>query len=833
MIKKAKFTTMKTKLLFSALLLGGIMASCSNEEIVKEQTPSTSLPTVNVTVGASFGADPVSRQAYGDDLSDWNYYWTSSDMLGACLTSSTDDKILSNTWFSSDVTEGEQVKEAVFKTSAALVTGKYLFYAPYKTDMLTGEISTALPEVQVQEGTSRKHLMDNNLFITAMLDIKNDEGAQFVKDAEIDLPLTFKSIYHTLDMQIGIESSNPSAITVEKIVVTPVSGDGSTVTQTNNTASLDFSAIEAAGNSDAGLVTIDADAVADPDALQDEVKTALDNIMKTATIEADGSAANNSYTLRLKDGYTYASADDVCRAFMLIPSCETEQLKVEVYTNQGVYTETIKLDGNTGSSAKKFNRNGVTSIAKSLKIRYAIDNANVEQIGTFNIATAEDWNDACAYVREHFAQFGASSNWKNPVFNLTKSIEIDSYPTDFKFTLAAASAVNLTVAKNFNLSKTTLGGTNVTFIVKEGVTLTFDEEVASASTNLKITNYGTIVNNIKPTTETADAKLTFASLVNGDDEEDGKVGTINNNGVIEAAANALTNNLNGVINNAAGAKITASAADAIVNKGTINLQGENSELNVGASDAVKNDGTIKVAAKAKISGSNGVVKSTDDGTIEIADVNNYTIAASPTNQTVKVEVASLADFKTAYGKTEITDVTVTDAITTDAAVSATGKTVTVKGNLTLGNATFTVKELVVDGDVTVAVKSGVTAATVTGDLTVNAGAKLTVNKEITFNAATGNSATATILGDMTVNGKAYFFNATVGEEMSPAQVANGSLTVNDVDGAVFGAGDTNGVLNWGTVTQLGKGKIGPKVDNKASTSTFKGNADASVKASNS
>lgn len=823
---------MKTKLLFSTLLLGGIMASCSNEEFVKEQTPSTSLPTVNVTVGASFGTDPVTRQAYGDDLSDWNYYWTSSDMLGACLPG-TSNNILTNTWFSSDVKDGELVKEAVFTTSAALVTGKYLFYAPYKADMLSGTISTALPEVQVQEGTSRKHLMDNNLFITAMLNIKNDEGAQFVKDAEIDLPLTFKSIYHTLDMQIGIESSTPSAITVEKIVVTPLNS-GSSVVQTNNGANLDFSAIESAG-SGAGLVEINADAVADPDALQDDVKTALDKIMETNTIEADGTPANNSYTLRLKDGYTYASAEDVCRAFMLIPSCTANKLKVEVYTNEGIYTETINLDGNNGATAKTFNRNGVTSIAKSLKIRHGLDNANVVAQSEFTIATVEDWNDACAYVREHFSQFANNNNWTNPTFTLAKSIEIDSYPTDFKFTLAANSAVNLTVAKDFNLSKTTLSGDNVTFIVKEGTTLTFDEEVANASTNLKITNYGTIVNNIKPTTASPSLNLTFASLVNGDNVKDGKVGTINNNGVIAAAAaNALKNNLKGVINNAAGAKITASAADAIVNTGTIDLQGENSELSVGAGNAVKNDGTIKVAAKAKISGSNGVVKNSDGGTIEIADVNNYTIVTTPTDQTVKVEVASLADFKKAYGKTEITNITVTDAITTDAAVTATGKTVTVKGDLTLGNAAFTVKELVVDGDVTVAVKSGVPAATVTGDLTVNAGAKLTVNKEISFNATSSNSAKATILGDMTVNGKAYFFNATVGKDMSPAtQVANGSLTVNDVDGAVFGAGDTNGVLNWGTVTQLGKGKIGPKVDNKASTSTFKGNADTSVKATNS
>lgn len=832
MIKKAKFTTMKTKLLFSTLLLGGIMASCSNEEFLKEQTPSTSLPTVNVTVGASFGTDPVTRQAYGDDLSDWNYYWTSSDMLGACLPSTTND-ILTNTWFSSDVKDGELVKEAVFTTSAALVTGKYLFYAPYKADMLSGKISTALPEVQVQEGTSRKHLMDNNLFITAMLDIKNDEGAQFVKDAEIELPLTFKSIYHTLDMQIGIESSTPSAITVEKIVVTPLSSDGSTVVSTNNGANLDFSAIQNAGSLNGGLVTINADAVADPDGLQDDVKTALDKIMETSAIETGGSAAENSYTLRLKDGYTYASAEDVCRAFMLIPSCTANKLKVEVYTNEGVYTETINLDGNNGATVKTFNRNGVTSIAKSLKIRYGLDNANVVKQNVFTIATAEDWNDACTYVREHFAQFGDASNWRNPTFTLAKSIEIDSYPTDFKFTLAANSAVDLTVAKDFNLSKTTLNGANVTFIVKEGTTLTFDEEVANASTNLKITNYGTIVNNIKPTTASPSLNLTFASLVNGDNVKDGKVGTINNNGVIAAAASALINNLNGVINNAAGAKINATVSSAIVNTGTINLQGENSELNVGASDAVKNDGTIKVAAKAKISG-NAVAKNSEGGTIEIADVNNYTIVTTPTDQTVKVEVASLADFKKAYGKTEITNITVTDAITTDAAVTAIGKTVTVKGDLTLGNAAFTVKELVVDGDVTVAVKSGVAAATVTGNLTVNAGAKLTVNKEISFNATSSNSAKATILGDMTVNGKAYFFNATVGKDMSPAtQVANGSLTVNDVDGAVFGAGDTNGVLNWGTVTQLGKGKIGPKVDNKASTSTFKGNADTSVKATNS
>lgn len=813
---------MKTKLLFSALLLGGVMASCSNEEIVKEQTPSTSLPTVNVTVGASFGTDPVSRQAYGDDLSDWNYYWTSSDMLGACLQG-TDNAIQTNTWFSSDVKEGEQVKEAVFTTSAALVTGKYLFYAPYKANMLSGKISTALPEVQVQEGTSRKHLMDNNLFITAMLDIKNDEGAQFVKDAEIDLPLTFKSIYHTLDMQIGIESSNPSAITVEKIVVTPKS-DGTTVTTSTEGACLSFATI------DDNAVTIDADAIADQDELQAGVKEALDETMEAA-IETDNKA-ERSYTLRLKDGYTYSSTDDVCRAFMLIPSCTAETLEVKVYTNQGIYTQTINLDGDEGNNSKTFNRNGVTSIAKSLKIRYAIDNANVVKQNDFTIATAEDWNDACAYVREHFSQFADdNNNWENPEFNLTKSIEIDSYPTDFKFTLAANSAVNLTVAKDFNLSKTTLNGTNVTFIVKEGTTLTFDEVLASAN-NLKIENYGTIVNNIKPTTEAADAKLTFASLVNGDDEEDGKVGTINNNGVIEAAAaNALTNNLNGVINNAAGAKINATTAGAaIVNKGTINLQGENSELNVSTKNAVKNDGTIKVAAKAKISGL-AVVRSSKGGTIEIADVNNYTIATNPADQTVKVEVASLADFKTATASaSKITDVTVTDAITTDEAVNVT-KTVTVKGNLTLG-ADFTVKELVVDGDVTIAVKSGVTAATVTGDLTVNAGAKLTVNKEITFNAATGNSATATILGDMTVNGKAYFFSATVGESKTP-QVANGSLTVNDVEGAVFGAGEAKGVENWGTVTQLGKGKIGPKVDNKASTSTFKGNADLSVEASNS
>lgn len=824
---------MKTKFLFSALCLG-LLASCSNEELMEQQNPvADQNGTINVVVGAGFGTNASTRQAYNDDLNDWQYYWTNADVLGACRGDD-DDNILTNTWFSNDVAEGELMKEATFKTSAALATGKYIFYAPYREDMLEGKISTALPEVQVQEGTSRKHLMDNNLFLTAMLDLKNDEGAEFKKDAEVELPLTFKSIYHTLDMQIGIESSTPSAITVEKIVVTPETATG-TVLQTKNDAYLDFSAIEAASGSNDGLVEIDAAAIADAETLQGDVADALEAIMEASAIEAGGADADNSYTLMLKDGYTYSSATDKCRAYMLIPATTTAKfLKVEVYTNQGVYTEEIALDGKTGITAVAMERNAVTHITKSLTIRYDLNNSNVEQLSNFTINNEDDWDYACTYVREHFAQFGSTTNWTNPTFTLAKDVEVSSYPTDFRFTLAANSAVKLTVAKDFNLTNTKLSGTNVTFVVKEGTTLTFDSEVASAGTNLKIENYGTIVNNIAPTTQSPSLNLTFASLINGENTKNGKTGVINNNGVISVPANGLTNNLKGTINNAAGAVLKASAANAITNNSAINLQGEDSELEVTGAAGVKNEGTITLEADAAITdgGSGTITQVTTSGKIVVKDINKYEIEPTTlTNQIVSVEVASLADFKKAVDADEMTDVTVTAAITTDDAVDAATKTVTLKGNLTLGNAQFDVKTLIVEGDVTLATASNTVAPVVKGSLTVNSG-KLTVNKEVTLNEnAVANVAVATILGEMSVSGKAYFATATVGKSMAPAtQVSNGVLTVEDEDGAVFAA--KSAIDNWGTITQSGKGKIGPSVNNEHTTSTFHGNADSGTNVPN-
>ena len=336
-------------------------------------------------------------------------------------------------------------------------------------------------------------------------------------------------------------------------------------------------------------------------------------------------------------------------------------------------------------------------------IRYDLNNSNVEQLSNFTINNEDDWDYACTYVREHFAQFGSTTNWTNPTFTLAKDVEVSSYPTDFRFTLAANSAVKLTVAKDFNLTNTTLGDANVTFVVKEGTTLTFDKEVTNAGTNLKIENYGTIVNNIAPTTQNQNLNLTFASLINGENTKNGKAGVINNNGVIKAYGhNALINNLKGTINNAAGAVLNAAYGNAITNYGTINLQGEDSELTVGNGQRVYNYGTINVESDAMITGAGGYIQAqTGNGKIVVKDINKYEIEPTTlTNQIVSVEVASLADFKKAVDADEMTDVTVTAAITTDAAVDAATKTVTLKGNLTLGDDQFDVKTLIVEGDVT-------------------------------------------------------------------------------------------------------------------------------------
>ena len=262
------------------------------------------------------------------------------------------------------------------------------------------------------------------------------------------------------------------------------------------------------------------------------------------------------------------------------------------------------------------------------------------------------------------------------------------------------------------------------------------------------------------------------------------------------------------------------------------MNGKDSELKVTGAAAVKNEGTISVASEAKIvdggAGTITNVTSSNKGYIVLKDINKYTLApATLTNQIVSVEVATLADFKKAVSERKVTDITVTAAITTDANVAATGKSITLQNNLTL-KGKFTADEIIVDGTATIA-SDGATGRAVEAALTVNSGATLTVNKEITFNGASfdaGSTTAATILGTLNVSGKMYFVTATVGEDKTPF-VKNGTLNIADVEGAVFAASEK--IENYGDVNQNnGKGKVGPEIHNNGSA-VFTGNADASTK----
>ncbi|MCD8081343.1 MAG: hypothetical protein LUF04_13380 [Bacteroides sp.] len=819
---------MKAKYLFSALCLGAL-AACSNEEFMEQTASEANLPKVNVTIGAEFGGFAQTRQSYGEDMTDWNYYWTNADIIGACKASGAGgaldggNLISSNHPFTNDLKEGELAKATSFSTVTAVTTGKYIFYTPYKKNMLGNvTVNPELPEIQLQEGSSRKHLMENNFFITPMLDITNEKGAEFEYGAKIDLPLTFKSIYHTLNMEIGITSSTPSAITVDKIVVTPVD-DSDDPIETKNGAPLDFATIaKGSGSGNDNVVTIDADAVADKNALADDVKEKLENLMDVDVDILGGVTAAQSYTLKIKDGYTYSAATDKCAATMLIPAGEYNKLKFEIYTSEGIYTEIVALSS-TPASTVKMNRNAVTTLSKSLNIHYNIGDNNVEPVKDFTINSVDDWNYACKFVQDHFNQFGATSSWGTPTFTLNKDIEVETYPTDFGFNLTATAAHTLTVkAESFNLAKTTLSSAYVTIEVAQGSILTFDTEVTNAASNLKLVNYGTIVNNIVPTASNAGLSLKFASLTNGENTEGGKTGTITNNGAMTPTG--LTNNQDGIINNAVKAKIAAGAST-ITNNGEINLLGEDSELELTGAAALENNGTVTIAAKAKATnGGSGAVTGT--GNIIIQDVNNFTLAPSlAVTQIVSVEVTSLADFKKAITSSgdlaKINDVTVTAAITTDAAVTAGQKSITLKDDLTL-KGDFTVKKIIADGTSTIAANTG---TTVSADLIVNAGKTLTVGKNITFNTYNqSNVKKADILGTLTNNGKMYFAKATVGEAKIPV-AKNGALNVT-TSGAEFAVNDA--IVNHGTVTQSGEGKIGPSVTNEG-VATFNGNADGNLK----
>lgn len=826
---------MKTKYLLSVLCLGAL-ASCSNEDLVEQTISDANLPKVNLTIGAEFGDMAQTRQAYGDDLTDWSYYWTNADIIGACKASGTDgtldadNKISSNHPFTNGLEEGKLERATTFSTVTAVTTGKYILYAPYKKSMLDNEeIKPKLPEIQLQEGTSRKHLMDNNFFVTPMLNIQNGNGLAFEYGANIDLPLTFKSIYHTLDMQIGITSATPQAITVDKVVVTPTSDNTGTVINTKNGEALSFDVInKAEGAADANVVNVNATTVANQDALSKDIQTKLNKLMGLSDIQT-GTAAANSYTLKIKNGYKYTKADDKCRVFMLIPAGSYNYLRCEVYTSEGIYTEYVKLDA-TGS-AVAMNRNAVTHINNSLNIHYNVGDNNVKPQTNFAISSVDDWNYACKFVEDHFNMFGDPTKWGTPTFTLNNDIEIESYPTNFGLKLDANAAKTLTVkAKNFNLDKTELNGANVTIKVAAGSTLTLNKEVTNAATNLKLVNLGTIVNNIKPTISAPALKLTFASLTNGETTRTGQIGVVTNNGVIEVPANGLTNNLKGIINSAAGTKIKAAAAGAITNNGKIELEGKDSELEVNGAAGVKNEGTITIASEAKITngGSATITKiSSGKGTIVLKDINKYTLAPATSDQIVSVEVANLDDFKKAVAATEVNDITVTAALTTDNVVNATRKSITLQKNLTL-KGDFTADKVIVDGTAVIA-SDGTTARKVSAGLTVVAGAELTVNKEITFNEKTGLTANtdALILGTLNVNGKMYFDGATVGENKTPLpQVKNGTLNIANVEGAEFAASAQ--IENWGDVNQnAGKGKVGPSVHNNG-PANFSGNADSTL-----
>lgn len=817
---------MRTKQYLAALCLPLAFAACSDEEFVTDIPSLGNRGTVNVTINAEKPwFDGINTRMTIDGN---KFMWEKDkDMIGAARVDhstmgTVEDKVDVNYAF----TAQSNGAVSAFNGKSPIAKGLYLFYYSYADHLEYAKMDLSVPvqEYNVEAATAEngksalQQAVGYMKMISPIVDL-SDNGVGYEDAQNYDLNLNFVNLYTVV--KVNISAANIKEGTTPKIqkVALNASGSGFVKEAFANMENI-------AGISNANAVAPDADTkqIGDADmaeaiaAIEELVGGASDGTVATIYEQTGVTTTNGPAELNIKGDLALSETETTVLYILAPKGTYNGGLTLEVTTSEGTYTRTISKPA-TGDLVLG---NAIQPIAAELDF-----NTNVALPKKFSIATATDWNNAIDFINNHAQSYIAAEDIE---FALTADVTVASLP-DFKAEVTGAHT--LTLSGNNTIKENKVTSSSATLAVAAGATLTLDVENCdfkdilnngtlnvNASQDKKITNYGTM--NV----------VGDATLSKGLDN--GKAAVAGTSEAVEGAINVAEGKTltiaTAAMNNAAGtitvdgtltnsvANSTNTAKIIIGEKGTL---GGTTNAIINAKGIIENSGTLAVVVTnengtviAKDGGKGDNTSAINKGIVIVENVttfatlsgtNAYSFGSAGNAPSVATEVANDEEYTTANSATAITNIILTTQRSWTISTAPTNATtLTLKGvDLVLG-ADLTSINIVVDGG-TSSITATSTQSFTTANLTVNEGATLNVENNITFNtAASANAQEATILGTLNVAAGAalYFGKASVGSD----DVSGATLTVkgNVTTGATvaagkFGVKTSTEFKNWGAI----------------------------------
>lgn len=817
---------MRTKQYLAALCLPLAFAACSDEEFVTDTPSLGNRGTVNVTINAEKPwFDGINTRMTIDGNT---FMWEKNkDMIGAARVDHTamgtvEDKVDVNYAF----TAQSNGAVSAFNGKSPIAKGLYLFYYSYADHLEYAEMDLSVPvqEYNVEAATAEngKNALQQAVgymkMISPIVDL-SDNGVGYEDAQNYDLNLNFVNLYTVV--KVNISAANIKEGTTPKIqkVALNASGSGFVKEAFANMENI-------AGGSNANVVAPDADTkqIGDADmaeaiaAIEELVGGASDGTVATIYEQTGVTTTNGPAELNIK-GDLALSETEKTELYILVPKGKYNGgLTLEITTSEGTYTRTISKPA-TGNLVLG---NAIQPIAAELDFAQ-----NVSIPTKFSIASEADWTNAVNFIESHASSYVSIK----PEFTLTADVTIGSLP---KFAIDLKGAKTLTLSNDFTINEDNQDkiatSTDTKLGIAAGATLTLDVDCTNfvdilnngtlnvnADQSKKITNYGTM-NVGKDATLSAGLDNGKAAVAGTSEAVEGAINVAE--GKTLTIATAAMNNaagtitVDGTLTNSVASGTTNTAKIIIGAKGTL---GGTTNAITNAKGIIENSGTLAVAVTndngtviAKDGGKSNNSSTITNGMVIVENVTafgalnvgeKYTFAGA----SVATEVANDTEYTTANSASDITNIIFTTQKSwTIATAPSNATTLTLKGvDLVLG-ADLTSINIVVDGG-TSSITATSTQSFTTANLTVNEGATLNVENNITFNtAASANAQEATILGTLNVAAGAalYFGKASVGSD----DVSGATLTVkgNVTTGATvaagkFGVKTSTEFKNWGAI----------------------------------
>ena len=362
-----------TKVLLSSFVLAGLVSACTNEEFLDVTPDNDALagrPQVNLTLSTT----PSTRMGINDGGLP---VFTANDMLGAVLVDKGYSDASSSTVFNNvdwTVVDGHvgnnkwayNKTNGQFKTEGTTAVGMWLFYTKYNEKMTTTRNGVEFYFPQIQEGAADLKQVENNNInfkITPILAIDGYEGQK------LDLTLQYSSVFNYLNLKLDFGELGVTK--VQKIVVKAKDGSGfdvkfpiesKVVNSKLPIAKLSLAESAPVAIKTTNLVEPSTTGIDEADQNQ-EILNAYNEIRvheisdwgttasSYASIVASAKPASdveflvvdcNSNHENTADDGSMAVVGGKFSTYMLMPSGVYKSITLDIYTDKGVYTETVK-----------------------------------------------------------------------------------------------------------------------------------------------------------------------------------------------------------------------------------------------------------------------------------------------------------------------------------------------------------------------------------------------------------------------------------------------------------------------------------------------------------